>query len=340
MSLRAASYLFVVSSVFYAGSLLIACLSSEIVFFLEHFSGVTAYFSYAIPLSSILMMEHRTPKSIASARSTVRGHSPYCEATGPIVHEGFVAARVRAIQANFDETPQNLSHSPLIPCPVPHWLQIMDSKTPPYPPSSGRRKGSPKYAIDTGSAVVPSRSSEPQSDIRTVGVGIGDNSTSQTFTGAIINDNIPISSPNPVLPITTPVYDKWLLANHDEGQQIYCFDSENYSRPLSSVADRSTSLVDRGWVGCDVFGKVNSDNCTSQVHASSEQSHNAIPSERNSKWEKRHEKKLPVRRLLYPTQESSVHHQHQVTQVKEFYACDDGRTQAAIPARHSNEIGV
>ncbi len=63
------------------------------------------------------MTKERTPKT---PRSIVRNHSPYCESTGPIVQEGFVAARVRALQG-FSDQVQNaaLSHSPLTPCPRP-----------------------------------------------------------------------------------------------------------------------------------------------------------------------------------------------------------------------------
>ena len=62
-------------------------------------------------------IEERTSKT---PRSIVRIHSPYCESTGPIVQEGFVAARVRALQG-FSDQPQTLlrSHSPITPCPRP-----------------------------------------------------------------------------------------------------------------------------------------------------------------------------------------------------------------------------
>ena len=61
------------------------------------------------------MAEDPTPKT---PRSIVRNHSPYCESTGPIVQEGFVASRVQALQG-FSNQAQNVarSHSPLAPCP-------------------------------------------------------------------------------------------------------------------------------------------------------------------------------------------------------------------------------
>lgn len=60
--------------------------------------------------------KEQTPKT---PRSIVRNHSPYSESTGPIVQEGFVAARVRALQG-FSAQTQNVarSHAPLTSCPL------------------------------------------------------------------------------------------------------------------------------------------------------------------------------------------------------------------------------
>ena len=62
------------------------------------------------------MTKAQTPKT---PRSIVRNHSPYSESTGPIVQEGFVAARVRALQ-DFSAQTQKVtrSRSPLTPCPL------------------------------------------------------------------------------------------------------------------------------------------------------------------------------------------------------------------------------
>ena len=64
---------------------------------------------------SSTMTKERTPKT---PRSVVRNHSPYCESTGPIVQEGFVAARVRALQG-FSGQAQSIDHflSPVNQCP-------------------------------------------------------------------------------------------------------------------------------------------------------------------------------------------------------------------------------
>lgn len=79
------------------------------------------------------MMNEKTPRTPASSRSIIRKHSPYCESTGPIVQEGFVAARIRALQG-FSNQAQiaTRSHSPLTPCP-PRGLHVYKVHGPPKP---------------------------------------------------------------------------------------------------------------------------------------------------------------------------------------------------------------
>ena len=73
------------------------------------------------------MAKEQTPKT---PRSIVRNHSPYCESAGSIVQEGFVAARVRALQG-FSDQAQNVtrSHYPPTTCP----LHVYKSRSPPSP---------------------------------------------------------------------------------------------------------------------------------------------------------------------------------------------------------------
>lgn len=86
-------------------------------------------------------MVDRTHECSASlGTSTVRSHSPYCEATGPIVDEGFVAARIHELQKAYHQawTPTQ-SHSPMSPCPIYPKLQRYEhfSRTEPYEPPTG-----------------------------------------------------------------------------------------------------------------------------------------------------------------------------------------------------------
>ena len=58
----------------------------------------------------------------------MRSHSPYCEATGPIVDEGFVAARIRDLQRVYHQKRMlTQSHSPMSPCPIYPKLQKYES---------------------------------------------------------------------------------------------------------------------------------------------------------------------------------------------------------------------
>ena len=70
-------------------------------------------------------MVDRTRQYSASLETpTVRSHSPYCEATGPIVDEGFVSARIRELQKVYNQTwTPTQSHSPMSPCPIYPKLQ-------------------------------------------------------------------------------------------------------------------------------------------------------------------------------------------------------------------------
>lgn len=60
-----------------------------------------------------IMMKERTLQTPASSRSIIRNHSPYCEPTGPLVQEGFVTARIQALQGfSTREQIATRSHAP------------------------------------------------------------------------------------------------------------------------------------------------------------------------------------------------------------------------------------
>lgn len=63
-----------------------------------------------------------------------RDHSPYCESKGPIIQEGFVSQRIRALQAlQAHAMAGNRSHSPMVPCP-PRWVKSYEPISPPRLP--------------------------------------------------------------------------------------------------------------------------------------------------------------------------------------------------------------
>lgn len=76
-------------------------------------------------------MKERTLASSDLGDAIMRDHSPYCESKGPIIQEGFVAQRIRALQElQAHALAGNRSHSPLIPCP-PRWVRSYEPLSPP-----------------------------------------------------------------------------------------------------------------------------------------------------------------------------------------------------------------
>jgi len=77
------------------------------------------------------MMKDRTFGSPDPGISIKRDHSPYCESKGPIIQEGFVAQRIRALQElQAYALAGNRSHSPMIACP-PRWVRSYEPLSPP-----------------------------------------------------------------------------------------------------------------------------------------------------------------------------------------------------------------
>ena len=100
----------------------------------------------AIPQGRFIIMQHRSlirtrewrTNTPASEKSPVRYHSPYCEATGPIVQDGFVASRIRTLQALSNHAFKPIrSHSPMLECPGP-WPHDRQHHTPPKPGSPAK----------------------------------------------------------------------------------------------------------------------------------------------------------------------------------------------------------
>ncbi|MCJ1289641.1 hypothetical protein MMC34_001174 [Xylographa carneopallida] len=99
------------------------------------------------------MTDPRTPRSLG--RSVVRYHSPYCEATGPIVEEGTVAARIQALQnAAKDNLDIIRSHTPVTPTPpcklIPEWRprSALGSSTPDQQSSPNPRTQLADYILN------------------------------------------------------------------------------------------------------------------------------------------------------------------------------------------------
>ena len=208
------------------------------------------------------MVEVHTPKSTASASSIVRNDSPYCEASGPIVHEGFVAARVRAVQAKCDGTQQKISHSPMKICPTPRWLQITDHVVPPQCPlPSGRAAASQRRDISTEPAILQFHSYRPQSSFinTTMPIDAVDIAASSPSLEKVNEAEKSIPRHQTIRANNAKTYKGWSSSLHGVG---YHHDIVGLEPKLSSncrIADKIGSLTDRGWVGYNIFGKAYND---------------------------------------------------------------------------------
>ncbi len=213
----------------------------------------------------------------------MREHSAYYEATGPIVQEGFVAARVRALQQLKGEGNCTfLSHSPITPCPRP-WAQTPEDHShprhafTPTPESVASRRSE----IDTSNLSKTARPSDGHQ------IGPSEASTLNFFRGSSAHPRDKPQSP-PLIPELSASQTPLLQASHSEdmssddtvatGPQRHS-NNENQIhshralppnladpsttedghepdlRPKRSIAARLGSMVERGWVGLDVFGK-------------------------------------------------------------------------------------
>ena len=223
------------------------------------------------------MTKEQTPKT---PRSIVRNHSPYSESTGPIVQEGFVAARVRALQGFSDKT-QNATRSPypLTPCP----LHVYKSRNPtrpsfafksqeqhPFPGTTmprrstirDRRTGIPSATLSKDT-VLPSgvKRSEDHLIVPSTGHDLSSKLNRDDVDDANLANSLPseksILSPHAIKADLVEPQATWNgLWQTEESNDDYV--REQASKPRGSIADKLVSIVERGWVGGDVFGKTES----------------------------------------------------------------------------------
>ena len=250
-------------------------------------------------------MQHRSlirtrewrPNTPASEKSPVRYHSPYCEATGPIVQDGFVASRIRTLQAlsNHELKPIR-SHSPMLECPPP-WLHDRQHHTPPTPGSPARSsvEGHDGSKTETNNDdyrnAFSNRSQKQCNEVSVQIMGLSEAVPAQRLIDLRLQahqDQAPIEPPessasrplhgdavaiedSTTIGRKTPAEDGILspraipasLAEPSKAWsnilQTGSYDNDNSHnqnlRPKRSIADRLGSMVERGWVGYDVFGK-------------------------------------------------------------------------------------
>lgn len=253
-------------------------------------------------------MQHRSltrtrewrPNTRASQKSPVRYHSPYCEATGPIVQDGFVASRIRTLQAlsNHDFKPIR-SHSPMLECPQP-WQHNHEHHTPPTPGSrakssvEGHDGSKSETNNDDDGNALSNRSQEQCNQVSFQIMGDSDAVPARRLIDLRLQahqDQGPIELPEPSAPPSThgdavAIEDSTTIGKRTPSENgilspraipaslaepskawrdiSQTGSDDNYNshnrdlRSRRSIADRLGSMVDRGWVGCDVFGKAHS----------------------------------------------------------------------------------
>ena len=220
------------------------------------------------------MTKEQTPKT---PRSIVRNHSPYSESAGPIVQEGFVAARVRALQGFSDKT---RSPYPLTPCP----LHVYKSRNPTRPSfafkpqeqhlfsgatlprgstTMDRRTGIPSATL-SNDTMLPSSATRCQDHLIAP-------STTHYLSSKLKRDDVDDAPLTNALPseksilsphainadLVEPLATWNCLLQTDDRNNDYV--REQTSKPQGSIADKLGSMVERGWVGGNVFGKVYGD---------------------------------------------------------------------------------
>ena len=255
-----------------------------------------------------MIMQHRSllrrrewrPNTPAPEKSPVRYHSPYCEATGPIVQDGFVASRIRTLQALSNDAFKPIrSHSPMLECPGP-WLHERQHHTPPIPESPAKSSveghDGPKCETsndDYGNA-VSNRSQEPCNEV-SAQMSLSDAVPAQRLIDLRLQAHqgqAPIELPessalrpphsdavaiedSTTIGRRTPSEDGILspraipasLAEPSKAwrdiSQAGSYDNDDSHnqnlRSKRSIADRLGSMVERGWVGFDVFGEAHND---------------------------------------------------------------------------------
>ena len=246
-------------------------------------------------------MDDQTPKTNTSTRSIVRDHSPYCEATGPIVHEGFVAARVRAIQEKHDGTHQKMSHSPMTPCPVSWWFQITDPLTSPKSSPKSRLSTVSRMHINTKEPVTPlsysikTKASPLGNAVHGDKTGIAAGSPPL---GRIDADVMTILSPQAIPSSRTKASEDWAPSYHKEGPPHDGIKSMPILSPRRSATDRLGSPVGHGRIGSDVFGKAYNDRQSSGPCTPARFSKTMTVHKSRSQRECSHEEALPLRRCM------------------------------------------
>ena len=207
-------------------------------------------------------MDGQTPQTDTSFISIVRDHSPYCEASRPIVQQGYVAARVRAIQGRYDPAQRKIYCSSMTPRPVAKGLLVNSLHASPKSSLASRLAKTNRTDADAAELSVS------RADRMMVKSAPSDNivasHTTKTAAGSYRTDKAhedttKILSAQAIPSALTKLSEHWASSCHEEEDPCDHTQEVPISCPRRSVAAKLGSVVGQGWVGCDNSRKVDND---------------------------------------------------------------------------------
>lgn len=195
-------------------------------------------------------MTAKAPTTKESEYPIPRDHSPCYEAIGPIVHNGFVAARIRDFQALQHDRSQMSSHSPMIHCPVPPWLQIYDPASTPKPirTSDSYMSAVKKRSVPSLKQMFDARHEDPDTESYP-------SSTWRYRYGEMIRlHEKDICCPRAIPPSLALPFDEPPKCHSEIDVDQNESDHSRTIRPRRSIAERLGLMVDGDWEG---YGSLN-----------------------------------------------------------------------------------
>ena len=202
-------------------------------------------------------MGEQTPKTHKLTPTLIRCHSPYCEATGPLVRQGFVSDRVRAFQGSYQQaqSQQRASNLSIVSGFTDRWPRRVKLHAPPeslLAPGKPRTKQT-QVTAKQPPPLPPHPSNTQSNSVTSSGFDYTVNGEAgDSLTATADEDGEVLSSPRAIPPLLAVPTKSPTRSPSREGQ---CSNSPrlmpvSYSR--QSVAERLGDMVDNGPVESDV----------------------------------------------------------------------------------------
>ena len=216
-------------------------------------------------------MGDRTSKTDSLFSSIVRNHSPYCEANGPIVQQGFVAARVRAIQGHYHKAQQGVAHPHIDSYLVPNWPRITNLLAPAKSSLASRLSKCNRKRVDTK---TPSFSELHPIKVESSSIATTDfydttDIAAEASAVDIADENTTtILSPQAIPSSLAKSPEDWAFSYRQQGYHHESASPLPMLYPRPSVAAKLGSMVGNGLVGSDASQKAYSDQQSSDTSQS------------------------------------------------------------------------